>query len=78
MAKISAIIISCSSDADLDSRRLFLWGAGKYAKWLPDSMSEAKKRVIQCKRECGCDYCDAEIHKIELDRTKLTKKQSLR
>jgi len=78
MAKINAIIISCSSDAELDARRLFLWGAGKYAKWLPDSIHEAKKRIIQCRIEHKCACCDAEIHKVEIERTKLTNKQQLR
>jgi len=48
------------------------------ARWLPETMAEAKKRVMQCKKENNCDFCDAEIHEIIINRHIKTKKQSLR
>ena len=73
MAKIKAYVISCSGDAiDLDIRNLFVWGGYGYATWLPKIKVEIMKRLEMCRRENKCAFCDAEIHKIIIERTKLT------
>ena len=73
MARIKCFAISCSSDADLDARRLYVWGELKHAHWLPETKMEAKRRIKQCKKENKCSLCDAEIHEIEIQRNKDTK-----
>lgn len=75
MAKIKCYAISCSSDAEIDTRKLYVWGGMKYAQWLPEGVGEAKKRISQCRKENKCEICDAEIHEIIIERTQKTKKQ---
>ncbi|MFX1537685.1 MAG: hypothetical protein ACFFDI_26105 [Promethearchaeota archaeon] len=72
MAKISAYLISCSSDAGLDTRKLYIWGQIGKISWLPESYAEAKKRVMMCQEQNKCAVCDYEIHKVTRDRTKRT------
>lgn len=78
MAKIKCYVISCSSDADLDARKLYVWGGIKHAQWLPETIGEAKKRIVQCKKDNRCYFCDAEIHEIIINRTKETQKRALK
>ena len=73
MAKIKAYVISCSSDGEMDSRKLFVWGEMGAARWLPETESEANKRILICQKETKCKICDAEVHEIELKRTTETK-----
>jgi len=77
MAKIKCFVISCSSDAELDARKLYVWGGYKHIRWLPETAGEAKKQIIECKKEYKCEICDAQIHPLELERTRLTNKQKL-
>lgn len=77
MAQIKCFAISCSSDAEVDARKLYVWGAIKFARWLPESVGEAKKRIKRCQQEHKCVPCDAEIHKIVIERTEKTKKHQL-
>jgi hypothetical protein len=75
MSLIKTYAISCSSDVELDVRKLYVWGGLKSARFLPDSLAEAKRRVKKCQAENKCQNCDAEIHEIKLERTKKTLKQ---
>lgn len=77
ITKIKSYVISCSSDADLDVRRLYVWGEMGLAKWLPDTIKEANRRIRLCQKENGCDHCDAQVHEVVINRTRPTKKQSL-
>lgn len=72
MAKIKAYVISCSSDGDVDVRRLFVWGDGD-ARSLPMRRAEAERRIIICRKNMQCHVCDAEIHEICIKRTLSTK-----
>jgi len=76
MSKIKTYVISCSSDVELDARGLYVWGGIKKARFLPESIKDAKRRVLKCRIETGCQSCDAEIHEVILERTKKTLKQS--
>ena len=69
--------ISCSSDAELDARRLFVWGGIRHTRWLPESLVEARRRILECRKEYKCERCDAEVHGISIDRTRTTNKQRL-
>jgi len=76
MAKLKAYVISCSGDAiDLDARNLFVWGSFGRATWLPGTKAEMKKRLEMCRRENQCANCDAEIHEVVIERTKLILRQ---
>ena len=75
MSKIKCFAVSCSSDVELDVRKLYIWGGLKSAYFLPDNKSEAKRRVKKCQVENKCQTCDAEIHEIRIERTKRTLKQ---
>lgn len=77
-AKIHCYVISCSSDSMLDTRKLFIWGEMGMARWLPETMAEAKKRILQCQKESKCESCDAEIHRVVIERTEKTKRQKYR
>ena len=75
MAKIKCYAISCSSDSEADVRQLYVWGAIGSVTWLPSNLQEARKRIKKCQRKEKCDRCDFQIHRIEINRTKLTKRQ---
>jgi hypothetical protein len=75
MSKIKCFAISCSSDAEIDVRKLYVWGGIRSARWLPETRSEAKKRIEVCRKEHGCEVCDAQIHAVTIARTKKTKRQ---
>ena len=77
-SKIKVYAISCSSDGEVNVRNLFVWGQFGNRSWLPTTQTEAKKRVIMCQKENHCDYCDYQIHEIEIDRTVPTLSQYLR
>ena len=72
---IKRFAISCSSDADLDARRLFVWGAIRRTRWLPESRMEARRRILECQQQYQCERCDAEVHCVSIDRRKATNKQ---
>lgn len=72
MARIKFFVISCSSDVPTDARSLYVWGEGQAAPWLPDTIREAGRRIRRCKMKTGCTECDAEIHEVEINRTKAT------
>ena len=71
MANLKFYVISCSSDCQkLDSRNLYVWGEMGSARWLPDSVREANRRIAQCKIKTGCKRCDAEVHYTSVQRKK--------
>ena len=77
MAKIKCYVISCSSDAELDARRLFVWGGYERVRWCAETKKEAEKQILACQKEYKCLNCDPEIHLLELERTAETNKQKL-
>ena len=77
MAKVKCFAISCSSDVDLDTRKLYIWGGSKAACWLPETVGEAKKGIFQCQKENKCKFCDAQIHEIIIVRSEKTLRQIL-
>ena len=78
MPKIICYPISCSSDEEVDIRRLFVWGELGSARWLPITKEEAKRRMLKCREREKCNHCDAQIHRVEISRTKMTNMQRLR
>jgi hypothetical protein len=65
------MVISCSADnPDMDSRNLYVWGECDAVRWFPDTNREAIRRIALCKSKTQCVHCDAEIHRIEIKRTK--------
>jgi hypothetical protein len=77
MACLRFYVISCSSDSvRLDARSLYVWGEMGAAKWLPDSEREAKRRISQCKIHTRCKDCDAEIHRVAIQRRSPTINQT--
>lgn len=78
MSAIKFYVISCSSDKELNVSDLYVWGEMGHARWLPQSIKEARKRIDSCHCREECLFCDAEIHEIEIPcRKKTTYKQSL-
>ena len=77
MARIRLYAISCSSMVELNVSKLFVWGGTPHCCWLPQSEDEARKMVANCRKRHKCDYCDAEIHALEIKRKKKTFKQHL-
>jgi len=78
MAKIKCHAVSCSSDIDMDTRKLYIWGGMEHARWLPETVGEAKKRIMHCRnKENKCIVCDAQIHEVIITRTEKTRKQLL-
>jgi len=77
MAKIKCYMVSCSSDAEMDARKLYVWGGYERIRWCAETRRETQKQVLACQREYECVNCDAEIHMIELERTVETNKQKL-
>ena len=77
MAKIKRYIISCSSEAELNVPRLFVWGGQKHARWCAESKHEAERHICECRKEFKCHFCDAEIHPFILERKTKTNKQKL-
>lgn len=75
MAKIKTCVITCSSDGELDVRKLLVWGQIGRINSLPENRHEANRRILGCQKEYRCEICDAEIHKIVIERTKITKLQ---
>lgn len=75
MSRIFCHVISCSSDTSLNVSKLLVWGEGKHAGFLSQTSVEIKKRLADCQKEVGCEPCDAEIHKFEINRTEKTYKQ---
>jgi len=77
MASLKFFVISCSADCQkLDSRNLYVWGEMGAARWLPDSVREAKRRIEQCKIKTGCKQCDAEVHYASVQRKEPSLHQS--
>lgn len=77
MAKIIIYPISCSSEGELDARKLYVWGEWDKAKWLPLTKGEAQRRIELCRKENKCKTCDAQVHRVEIQRTKKTYKQMM-
>jgi len=77
MAKIKRYLISCSSDAELNVRRLYVWGGYNHIRWCAETMAEAQRHIASCQREYGCINCDPQVHTVDLTRTKETNKQKL-
>jgi len=74
--KIKFYVISCSSDKIFEQpASLYVWGETEHARWFPDTLREAKRRIDQCQEKYNCSCCDAEIHEVLITRTKDTKKQ---
>jgi len=72
MPKIVCYAISCSAMSDIDIRKLYVWGEWHHKTWLPLTEHEARKRIKLCKKKHGCETCDAEVHKVVIERTKKT------
>jgi len=72
ISKIITYVVSCSSELELDARRLYVWGGIKAARYNPENRREMERRIEICQAENKCQICDAEIHKITLKRTKKT------
>ena len=71
MAKLHCVVVSCSADNnEIDIRNLYIWGELDSAHWLPDTKREAIRRVGKCRKKNQCKFCDAEIHKIQIERIK--------
>jgi hypothetical protein len=77
IGKIRLYAISCSSMVELNVTKLFVWGGSPYCCWLPQTEEEALKQINACRKKHKCIYCDAEIHIVEVDRTRKTYKQYL-
>jgi len=75
MAKIKFYVISCSAMGDMDVRKLYVWGEWHHNTWLPKTEHEARKRIKLCRKKYCCEACDAEVHKVVVERTKKTSKQ---
>ena len=75
MSILKCFAISCSSDIVLGAKSLYVWGSIRSARWLPESIAEARKRIRHCKNETGCSCCDAEIHEITIKRSLMTNRQ---
>jgi len=75
MPKIICYAVSCSAMGDIDIRKLYVWGEWRHNTWLPKTEREARERIKLCKEKHYCEYCDAEIHKITIERTEKTFKQ---
>lgn len=73
--KIKSYAISCSSDVQMDARSLYVWGELGAAHCLPESAKEARRRVLECRKKMKCAECDAEIHVVEIERSRATKLQ---
>ena len=64
---IKFFVITCSSDCqDLNVSDLYVWGELSGARWMPQSIKEAKKRIMECQAKYGCHSCDAEVHDVEI------------
>lgn len=72
MPKIICYAISCSAEGMMDVRKLYVWGEWGNSKSLPLTRSEANKRIKACQKRHKCLFCDAEVHKITVERTKKT------
>jgi hypothetical protein len=77
MPNVKGYVISCSSDGEVDARNLYLWGEMPHARWFAETSKEAKRRVEWCRKEYKCAECDAQVHAIEISRTRSTKLQIL-
>jgi len=64
MAKINCYVITCSSDNEMDIRSLYVWGEWGSARWLPTTKT-------------ACEFCDAQIHKIYIERNRNTYMQEM-
>ena len=74
MAKIKFYVISCSAMGDIDVRKLYVWGEWHHKTWLPLTEHEARKRIKLCRKKHSCETCDAEVHKVVIERKKKTYK----
>jgi len=77
MAKINCYVITCSSDNEMDIRSLYVWGEWGSARWLPTTKKEAQRRIEECRKKNACEFCDAQIHKIYIERNKNTYMQEM-
>jgi len=77
MAKINCYVITCSSDNEMDIRSLYVWGEWGSARWLPTTKKEAQRRVEECRKKTACEFCDAQIHKIYIERNRNTYMQEM-
>jgi hypothetical protein len=69
VACLKFYVISCSSDnIKLDARNLYVWGEMGAARWFPGSLREATRRICECRKKTGCKSCDAEIHRVCIQR----------
>ena len=72
IGSIGAYIISCSSDAEKPLGQLDVWGELDTARWFPSTAKEARMRVEACRKKMKCRECDAEIHRVIVERTRPT------
>lgn len=72
MPTIKVFAVSCSADVECDVRKLNIWGEWRAARWLPDTIKEARKRIEACQKEIKCAECDAEIQCVRIKRNKRT------
>ena len=69
---IFAYVISCSSDAERPFESLYVWGEFGEARWLASTAKEAQMRIDACRKKMGCRTCDAETHRVTIERTTMT------
>jgi hypothetical protein len=67
MVIIKFFIISCSSDAMPEP--LFVWGEGGKGS-MPTTREETENRITACQEKTKCRNCDAQIHYINLTRSR--------
>lgn len=68
--KIIFYVVSCSAETEMDVRSLYVFGESQFLGGLPGTEKETHRRVLECQKRSGCQRCDAEVHKCEVERTK--------
>jgi hypothetical protein len=69
MPSIKFFIFSCSQDVHCPEP-LIVWGSLYLSQAMPDTREEAENRILECRQLTGCKNCDAEIHRIYLNRSR--------
>lgn len=72
MSTLKRYTISCSSDGEVNVQALYVWGQFGVKTWLPITKREAEKMILMCLGENKCSHCDAQVHLVEIKRTRET------
>lgn len=72
MSTLKRYAVSCSSDGEVNVQALYVWGQFGTKTCLPITKREAEKMILVCLGENKCGHCDAQVHLIEVKRTKET------